>query len=140
MKGIWIVAGIIFFIVLILGLWLFIFNFGGFANLFGDKAKNIVDSDDESKFYGTWTSDDSENYPYLFGKEVSFLPNGTILLGVLEDEAFYEISNGKVIITYEDGHRGTPRDYSFSDNNNVLTVTDYTWDKTAVYNKKITND
>jgi len=139
MEKIWIVAGIVLLIVLLLGAWVVIFQFGGFANLISDEAKDVID-EDKSKFYGTWESNDAENYPYfLFGKKMTFFENGTVLIGIFEDEAFYEISNGKLFLSYDDGPTGTSYDYTFSEDNLDLYLTDhYTWDKRviAMYTKQ----
>jgi len=136
MKGIWILAGIILIVIILLSLWLFIGEFGGFAGLLGDEAKDIV-NEDNSRFVGTWRSYDTENYSYVFGEEITFYSNGTLYhhSSFLEG-ATYEVNNGELTIIYDDGHRGTPRECVFSDNDTVLTVTDTDWGKTAVYFKQ----
>lgn len=95
-------------------------------------------SQDQAKFVGKWISTDKENYPYLFGDEVTFYANGTIGSDSnLLDGSLYEVSGGKITVTFSDGHKGTPRTYSFSNDDTVLTLTDSTWEKTAVYTKVV---
>jgi len=102
------------------------------------ESSNNENNQDLTKFVGSWISDDSENYSYLFGDEVTFYANGTIGSdSSLLDGSLYEVSDGKITVIYPDGHKGTPRTYSFSDDDTVLTLTDSTWEKTAVYTKVV---
>jgi len=102
------------------------------------ESSNNENNQDPTKFVGTWISNDSGNYSYLFGDEVTFYANGTIGSdSSLLDGTLYEVSGGKITVIYPDGHKGTPRTYSFSDDDTVLTLTDSTWEKTAVYTKVV---
>ena len=107
------------------------------VGLSGCTSENNKDTNNDlAKFVGTWESQD-ENAMYLFGDTVTFFSNGSLIAGTLEHEGFYEIKDGKLFVSYpEYGNEGAPRDYSCSNNDTILTLTDPTWEKTAVYTKQ----
>jgi len=90
------------------------------------------------KFVGKWTSEDKENYPYIFGSQIIFDSDGTAYTGSQEEKVKFELNNDKIIIINNEGTKGTACDYIFSENNTKLTVYDPSWDIRAVYNKDVT--
>lgn len=66
MKKIWVLLGGILLFVLILGLWLFIWEFGGLANLLGDKSSDIQDNS-KLDFVGNWNTENLSNDSLLVG-------------------------------------------------------------------------
>ena len=117
-------AGFISFCVLMLACWLFIGNFGDFADLLSKKSKKIIE-DDTSRFIGTWESGTGELTFYKNGNYTStmiFYAAGT-----------YSIKNEKLILQMDAGEPNGDSaysreeaiyNYSFSDNDIALTLTD----------------
>lgn len=69
-------------------------------------------SNDENKFVGTWKSS---------GGTITFLSNGTCSLKDIVGE--WKINDGKLLLTLEEVSLSKENFYSFSDNDNTLTLT-----------------
>ncbi len=106
------VAGVILFVVLILGTWLFVVDFGRFAMFLGGVSEELVE-EDEDRFVGTW-----ENQ---IGAEVVFASNGSYYTSTSGWICNWSVGNGKLIYSYDNGDSSS-QDFSFSDDDNTLTV------------------
>jgi len=75
-------------------------------------TKNTV-SEEEKKFIGTWKSqDDFWTYKFFLNKTCSI--NGKI--------GEWEVSDGKIIIKFDNGHRINTNSYQFSNDNRELRI------------------
>ena len=92
------------------------------------------------RFVGKWTSEDKDNYPYIFGSQIIFESDGTAYKGSQEIKVKFNLNNDKIIIIYNDGSKETACDYTFSENNTKLTVYNPSWDISAAYNKEVTSN
>ena len=115
MKGVWIVAGIVLFVVLLLGAWLFIFQFGGFAFFLGDEAKEIVENENsvEDRFIGTWKDADTPPMSIVFYEDMTCKYSGV--------NANWKLTNNNLVI-YTDENT-LLFDYDFDKNNEKLYLT-----------------
>lgn len=64
MNKIFVFAGTILLLVLILSAWFFIGNLGNFAKFLGEESINALENE-KTRFVGTWKTDDN-NYFYVF--------------------------------------------------------------------------
>ncbi len=119
MRKIWILAGIIGILIIVISAWLFIGEFSSFAKSIGKKSEDIVLTE-KSKFVGTWISNE-DNTPMLLGNKVTFFSDGRIGLNDrIPDFESYIIQDCKLVIQLSGMEYFY--DYSFSNNNNMLTV------------------
>ena len=68
MNKVWVVAGVVLCFVLLLGAWLFLGDFGNFAKLLGEEAKDAT-LGEQNNLIGTWLLDSSDD-------SIAFLSNG----------------------------------------------------------------
>jgi hypothetical protein len=114
MNKVWVVAGVILFLVLLLGAWLFIVDFGGFSQLLGQKTKEAF-RDEILRFVGTWHASE-------FGT-ITFFATQTYRKGIDEGTwklqnhtlALYKLDSSQPFVTYQ---------YSFSMNDTTLQFTE----------------
>ena len=86
---------------------------------------------DFDKFIGIWTTDDED----AILSSVTFYQDGTSSSS--NGDGAFELSDGKLITNYSDAGGGRYTfDYLFSDGDNILTLTDVTMGKIAVYTKQ----
>ncbi len=97
MKKIWILAGIILLIVLLLGSWLFVIKFGGFANFLGEKSSSIQNST-KYDFVGIWETENPDINNFIIGEggRYSFLLTGKGTFGGISGN--WNISDSKLYI------------------------------------------
>ena len=124
MKKIFIVAGAIFLFVLLLSAWLFIIDFGNFAQTLGGGVGDIL-LDEKIKFIGTWETTYLEDDDRFVGYNgiYMFSSDGTGLIGGLS--CTWDIVDSKLIIRYYEGFATLTYDYSFSDDVITLSLNDY---------------
>jgi len=94
-----------------------------------DELTGSTTLTEENKLVGTWLTDDYYDTLTLYsnGKCMKFTHEGT-----------WKLENGKLVLVYAIG-KNTLRqifDYSFSNENNTLTVTNIETDYTLVYTRK----
>jgi hypothetical protein len=71
-KKIFLVAGAVFLLALLIGVWFFLGNLGALTQLLGKTSTGLVE---ESTFFGTWESEDAE--VFVFSSDGSY-QNGFI--------------------------------------------------------------
>ena len=129
MNKILIFAGIILLSVLLLSTWFFIGEVGNFAQFLGQKSQEIVEGE-ENKFIGTWET--------TGGPTLKLSSDGTASNGL--NNGIYEIKEGKLVITYSNLNSWDEDiytyDYSFSNNDETLILTDINTEETTTYTKK----
>jgi len=115
MKKILLFAGILSVFILILAGFIFIGDFGGFANFLGGKSKDIIDIE-TNKFVGKWDIDNEK-------QQVEFCSNKTVN-GYFEGN--YEFTAKKIFIntTFNDEIITFQYSYFFSDNDDTLTISE----------------
>jgi hypothetical protein len=123
MKKILILAGFVLLFVLLLSAWLFIIDFGQFAESIGKGAGDIA-LEEKTKFIGTWETtyiEDDERF-IGFNGIYQFNTDGTGVFGSLIST--WEIVENKLIIKYYEGFASKTYEYLFSDDNTLLTLID----------------
>ena len=122
MKKIYIVAGIVLLFVLILTAWLFIIDFGGFAQKLGGGAADIA-SNEKSEFIGTWETTYIEDDDRFVGYNgvYRFSIDGTGSVGGLT--CTWDIENDTLVIDYYGGVSTLTYDYSFENDADILVLT-----------------
>ena len=102
--------------------WVFFFNFYDFATNLGEGAEQ-ASSDEKTKFIGEWITE------YMPGDERFVGNNGVYIFSSDETGSIgglpctWELSNGQLLIDYYEGFRSITYDYSFSNDDNILTLT-----------------
>lgn len=122
MKKIYILAGVVLFFVFVIMVWIFFFDFFDFASTLGDKSSDIA-LDEKSKFIGTWETtyieDDGRfvgfNGIYIFNTDQTGTVGGLICT--------WDIVDNKLIISYYEGVATLTYDYEFSNDSNLLILT-----------------
>jgi len=123
MKKIYVLAGVVLFISFVLMCWVFFGNFFDFAQNLGEKSSDIS-LDEKSKFIGIWETtyvEDDERFVGYDGT-YKFNPDGTGLIGGIF--CTWDIVDEKLVISYFEGTASLVYNYSFSDDENTLTLTD----------------
>jgi len=95
---------------------------------------NQTDSSQTNNFLGTWESQDTEAIS-LLGQKVIFFSNNTMFF----NDCFYKwaIKEGILIVGLMDGSIQVALNYSFSNNDNTLTISSVTAaGNIAVYTKQ----
>jgi len=123
MKKIYIFAGIIFFLVLIIITGVFIFDLHDFAENLGKQTEDIGTSE-ETKFIGTWETTFFENDDRFIGYNgnLKFSSDGSGTIGGIP--CMWFIMDSKLIIDLIEENIGRIYDYTFSDDFNKLTLSD----------------
>ena len=114
MKKILIYAGILSCCILILAAFLFIGDFGGFANLLGKESKKVINNDTINNFIGTWDIENKEEQLVFFSnKTCSGFINGK-----------YDFDSNKIFINTSNEISTTKLEYNyfFSDFYETLTL------------------
>jgi len=121
MKKIFIVAGLVLFISLMLTTWLFVIDFSDFAKNLGKKTED-VGLDEKSKFIGTWKTTYIEgDYRFVgYNGIYKFHLGGTGTIGGLI--CTWDISNNKLVIIYNEGTETLIYDYFFYENYDKLSL------------------
>ena len=122
MKKIYILAGVVLFFVFVIMVWIFFFDFFDFASTLGDKSSDIA-LDEKSKFIGTWETtyiEDDERFVgyngiYIFNTDQTGTIGGLICT--------WDIIDNKLIIHYYEGIATLTYDYEFSNDGNLLILT-----------------
>ena len=122
MKKIYVVAGAVLLVVLLLFAWLFVIDFSIFADTLSEGAENIT-SDDESRFIGIWET------PYIPGDErfvgfngiYKFNSDGTGTIGTRLCD--WDVIDNQLIIDYNVGLSILTYNFSFSNEENTLALT-----------------
>jgi hypothetical protein len=124
MKKIYVLAGIVLFIVFVIMVWVFFGNFFSFADTLGDISSNYT-LNEKSKFIGTWETTYIEgderfvgfNGVYTFNTDQTGSIGGLICTwNILENES-------KMVIDYYEGIATLTYDYTFADDGNTLVLT-----------------
>lgn len=121
MKRIFILAGAVLFIVLVIMCWFFLGNVFKFASNLGEESKIVMD--DKNRFVGTWETTYIEGDDRFVGFNgiYNFKTDGTGAIGGLI--CTWNIENGKLVIDYNEGFSTLTYNYSFSNEDNALTLT-----------------
>jgi len=121
MKKIYILAGAVFLLVLILMCWFFIFNYYEFATNLGKKSKDAA-LNEESRFIGTWETEyiEEDNRFIGFNGIYVFSSDGTGSIGGLSST--WDVEEGKLIIYYYERISSVSYEYSFSEDESILTL------------------
>lgn len=99
------------------------------------EQNGVGGGNDFDKLIGTWTTDNED----AILSSVTFYQDGTSSSS--KGDGTFELSEGELITNYHDAGGGIYTfDYSFSDNDNTLTLTDVTMGKIAVYTKQTSQD
>ena len=124
MKKIYILAGAVLLLVLILMCWFFIFNYYDFATNIGKKSDEAA-LNEKSRFIGTWETEFIPGDSRFIGTNGIFIfhLDGTGSIGGLQST--WDIDEGQLIIYYNDGISSITYDYSFSDDENTLILSNY---------------
>ena len=105
--------------------WVFFFDFYDFATDLGEGAEQVPIYE-KTKFIGEWVTE------YIPGDERFVGNNGVYIFSSDETGSIgglpctWELSNGQLLINYYEGFRSITYDYSFSDDDNILTLTNST--------------
>ena len=122
MKKIYILAGVVLFFVFVIMVWIFFFDFFDFASTLGDKSSDIA-LDEKSKFIGTWET------TYIEGDERFVGYNGIYIFSTDQTGTIgglvctWEIIDNKLIIQYYGGIATLTYDYEFSNDGDLLVLT-----------------
>jgi hypothetical protein len=121
MKKIWILAGVVLFIVLVIMCWMFFGEFFNFAKNLSEGSEGVID--EKSSFVGTWetTYIEGDNRFVGFNGVYKFYASGAGLIGGLDST--WDIVDNKLVIHYYGGAANLTYDYSFSNEDNTLTIT-----------------
>jgi hypothetical protein len=122
MKKIYVLAGVVLFFVFVIMVWVFFFDFFDFASTLGDKSSDIA-LDEKSKFIGTWETTYIEgderfvgfNGIYIFNTDQTGTIGGLICT--------WDIIDNKLIIHYYEGIATLTYDYEFSNDGDLLILT-----------------
>jgi hypothetical protein len=123
MKKIYVLAGVVLFFVFVLMVWVFFFDFFDFASTLGDKSSDIA-LDEKSKFIGTWETtyiEDDERFVGFNGIYIFNTGQTGTIGGLL---CTWKIIDNKLIIYYYEGVATLTYDYEFSNDGNLLILTD----------------
>lgn len=122
MKKIYIIVGAVLLLVLIIMCWFFIFQYYDFAQNLGKKSEEAA-LQESSMFIGTWETDFIEGDTRFIGYNgiLNFHGDKTGSIGGLPST--WELEEGSLIIYYYEGISSVKYDYSFSEDETHLTLT-----------------
>jgi hypothetical protein len=134
MKKIFILAGAILLFVLLLTAWIFIIDFNIFAENLSEGIKEGA-LDEKSRFIGSWETQYIEGDERFVGYNGMYIfsSDGSGSIGGLT--CTWEISEGKLVIYYYEGITILSYDYSFSDDENKLSLSNT--NGSLIFNKKL---
>jgi hypothetical protein len=89
---------------------------------------------EKDRFIGTWKSTKPENSAW----SINYFSNGTILSsdGITNRKGSWEVNDGKITLIMSDDQTALTYDYSFSENDETLTITPVADGFPAVYIKQ----
>jgi hypothetical protein len=121
MKKIYILIGAVLILVLIIMCWFFVFQYYDFAQNLGKKSEEVA-LEEKSRFIGTWETEFIEGDGQFIGTNgiLAFHIDGTGLIGGLSST--WDIKDGPLVIDYYDGVASVMYNYSFSEDETVLTL------------------
>jgi hypothetical protein len=124
MKKIYVLAGIVLFIVFVIMVWVFFGNFFNFANTLGDISSNYT-LDEKSKFIGTWETTYIEGDERFVGFNgvYAFNSDQTGFIGGLLCTWNILYNDSKLVIYYYEGVANLTYNYSFYNDGNTLVLT-----------------
>jgi len=122
MKKIYILVGAVLLLVLVIMCWFFIFQYYDFAQNLGKKSEEAA-LQESSRFIGTWETDFIEGDTRLIGYNGILIFHGDKTGSIGGLPSTWELKEGQVIIYYYEGISSVTYDYSFSEEETHLTLT-----------------
>jgi len=121
MKKIYILAGVILFIVLVIMCWVFFGNFFDYTKNLSEATKDILD--EKSKFIGIWETQFFEDDDRFIGSSgiYIFRTDGIGSIGGIE--SIWDIIDKKLVVHCYEGVVILNYDYLFSNDEKTLTLT-----------------
>ncbi len=122
MKKIYILAGAVLLLVLIIMCWFFIFQYFDFAQNLGKKSEEaaLIES---SRFIGTWESDFIEGDVRFIGYNGILIFHGDKTGSIGGITSTWELKESQLIIYYYKGISSVTYDFSFSEDEKHLILT-----------------
>ncbi|MHA1969020.1 MAG: hypothetical protein ACW964_14605 [Candidatus Hodarchaeales archaeon] len=122
MKKIYILVGAVLLLVLIIMCWFFIFQYFDFAQNLGKKSEGVA-LIESSRFIGNWETDFIEGDDRFIGYNGILIFHGDKTGSIGGLTSTWDIKEGQLIIYYYEGMASVTYDYSFSEDEKHLTLT-----------------